>query len=237
MSPGSIPRGLFAEGSRASPRRVAVYARVSTTRQETAAQIREVDAWILRAGDLKVATYREREHGWEPDRAVLAELYAAAHRREFDAVAVWALDRFSRQGIEATFALIRRLRECGVELLSLREPFLSTGDPRVSEIVLALFAWVARQEHLRISDRTKAGLAVARANGKQIGVPRKWAFSDDEARRLRASGLGWKAIATALHVPRGAIGAIRRACAKEGGVRKGPPERPSKTGARKGGVS
>lgn len=214
-----------------TPRRAALYARVSTTRQDTANQIREVEQFAKARGLELVKIYRETRPGWEPDREQLAKLYEAAHRREFDVVLVWALDRFSRQGIEATLGLMRRLSDSGIDLVSLREEFLSTVDPRYRELLLSLFAWVARQEHIRLSERVKAGLARRRDEGKRLGAKREYAFNEERARELRAAGRSWNEIADALKVPRAAKSTIRRVC------RDPPRSGPSKTGRPKRGAS
>jgi hypothetical protein len=51
-----------------------------------------------------------------------------------------------------------------------------------------------------IRERTVAGVRAARANGKTLGRPRR-VFRRDEAIRLRAEGLSWRAIAKRLGLP------------------------------------
>ncbi len=196
--------------------RVAIYARVSTSKQETANQVRELEAYAARRGWTVSHRFLETAPGWEPDRERLQQLYSYAYRHEFDVVLVWALDRFSRQGVGATLSLISRLREYGIPLVSYREEFLSGMDPRVAELVASVLSWVAQQEHLRISDRTKAGLARARAAGRQPGRERKYAFDADAARALRAKGHSWRGVLRQLDLPREALSSVRRVCQKGG---------------------
>ena len=67
--------------------------------------------------------------------------------------------------------------------------------------MLAVAAWIAKQERLRISERTKAGLDRARREGKHCGRPRR-VFRRDEVIRLRdVERLSWRAIAELLGVP------------------------------------
>jgi len=85
---------------------------------------------------------------------------------------VWALDRFTREGIPATFNYVGRLLKAGCQFLSLTEEHFRTTGP-TGELMIALAAWIAKQERVRISDRTKAGLAVARSKGRVgAGNPR-----------------------------------------------------------------
>ena len=93
-----------------------------------------------------------------------------AHQRQFDLVLFWALDRFSREGMSQTVAYLRRLDAAGVAFHSYTEEFLSTDNGLVRDILLATMASLAKQEAIKISDRTKAGLERARAKGKRLGA-------------------------------------------------------------------
>ena len=96
-------------------------------------------------------------------------------------VLVWALDRFSREGMHPTIVHLQRLASYGVAFHSYTEPLLSTDNELVRDIVLAVMASLAKQEAIRISERTKAGMARARLKGKRIGRP---AISEDLRQQL-----------------------------------------------------
>jgi DNA invertase Pin-like site-specific DNA recombinase len=85
---------------------------------------------------------------------------------------VWALDRFTREGIEVTFAYVRQLKDGGVDFISYTEPHFRTTGP-AGTFMLAVAAWIAEQERKRISDRTKTGMETARLRGKVLGRPVK----------------------------------------------------------------
>ena len=81
---------------------------------------------------------------------------------------VWALDRLSREGALAILTLVHRLRVYGVKVISYQESWTEApGEP--GELLFAIAGWVARMESQRRSERTKAGLARARAQGKRLG--------------------------------------------------------------------
>ena len=211
--------------------RVAIYARVSTSKQEADVQVAQLEAFAERMGWVIVATLRETEHGWEPDREQLRKLLDLASRREIDVALVWALDRFSRQGVAATLSLLERLHATGVSLWSFREPFLRETDPKVAELLLSILAWAAKQEHVRISERTKAALELVRAERRSYGAPKgsrpigrapKYVFDAQRARALRQGGMSWTKVAEALDLPRNALASVRRAC--QNGSRAGPSE-------------
>jgi len=84
-------------------------------------------------------------------------------------------------------------------VLSHQEPWLDTGGP-VGELILAIFAWVAKQERERIGERVRAGQTRARAKGVHIGR-RPRLVDVEEVRRRRLAGQGWRRIAKALKVP------------------------------------
>jgi len=68
--------------------------------------------------------------------------------------------------------------------------------------MLAVAAWIAQQERLRLADRTKAGLQRARAAGKRLGRP-KVVFDRAEVLERRGRGETWRTIAAALGVSTG----------------------------------
>ena len=179
--------------------RSALYVRVSTKEQTTENQERELRQWAERLGFEVVAVYADTMSGARSDRAAFAAVLAAAHRREFDVLLVWALDRVSREGIGRMVGYVERLRTAGIRVLSHQEPWLDAGGP-VGELVLVIFAWVAKQERERIGDRVRAGQTRARAQGVHIGR-RPRLVDVEEVRRRRLAGQGWRRIAKALKVP------------------------------------
>lgn len=96
---------------------------------------------------------------------------------EADTLAVWAWDRFSREGIEGAFRELRYLEEhLGAAFWSLQEPFLSTAtaDRQQRELLLAIVAWAARWESQRKSERLKAKVATKRARSEVLGKNARW---------------------------------------------------------------
>jgi putative DNA-invertase from lambdoid prophage Rac len=147
--------------------RAALWCRVSTSEQTPANQLGPLRAEAERRGLEVVREFELQESAFNgKHRRELGRLVADASA--YDVVIVWALDRLSREGIEATFAALRRLRERGVRVISLQEPWAeSTGD--AGELLMAVAAWVARMESQRRSERTKAGLARRKAAGLPVG--------------------------------------------------------------------
>jgi DNA invertase Pin-like site-specific DNA recombinase len=182
--------------------RVAIYTRVSTigTGQDTENQAIQLREYATRQGWMISAEYVDHATGKHSDRDAFRRLFDGASRREFDIVLVWALDRLSREGVLETFEHVRRLTNYGIAFESYTEQHFRTTGP-AGELMLAIAAWIAKQERIRISDRTKAGLERARRQGKVPGRPKR-VFRRDEVVRLRdLERMSWRAIAAALDIP------------------------------------
>ena len=189
----------------ASPARVAIYARVSTDRkgQDPENQLVQLRAWCDRMGYVVVGEYVDHESGSKSadQRQLLARLFTAAARREFDMVLVWALDRFSRKGMASTVVDLQRLSSHGISFHSFTEEHLSTDNELVRNVLLAVLASLAKLERQKISERTKAGLRRARARGKRLG---RAPFSDAQLKKLRAAldtGENWHRVSRSTGIP------------------------------------
>jgi DNA invertase Pin-like site-specific DNA recombinase len=155
--------------------RIAIYARVSTDDkgQDPENQMRELRAWCATAGHEIAHEYIDYESGRKAakGRKQFAQLFEDAHRHKFDCVLFWALDRFTREGMTATVMYLQRLAGYGVSFHSYTEAHLSTDNELVGNILLAVMSSLAKVESQKIGERTRAGMARARAQGKHIGRP------------------------------------------------------------------
>ncbi len=126
--------------------------------------------------------YEEEESAWKSGhQRELANLIADARKRRFQAILVWALDRLSREGALAILSLTHKLSVCGVKVLSYQESW-TEAPGELAELLYALTGWAARMENQRRSERTKAGLARVKAQGKRLGRP---PGSKDKKRRRK----------------------------------------------------
>lgn len=185
------------------------YLRVSTGDQRTANQVPDVRAALERDG-VSVRTgdwYEETETGTgRRHRGKLEELVRKAERGEHRGATLycWALDRLTREGPLQALLLVDRLSRAGVRVKSVTETWLDPGSP-VYELLLPIFAWLAREEAKKIGERTRVGLARARAAGVRLGRP---PLSPDIVIRMRAmnaEGIGVRAIARALKISPGSV--------------------------------
>lgn len=149
-----------------------IYARVSGKAQETANQIDILTTWARQKDFEIVEIYQEQESAWKVGhQKELARLKADVIRHRFEVVLVWALDRLSREGSAAILNLIDSLKAYGVRVLSYQESW-TEAPGAIGEVLYAIAGWVAKMESQRRSERTKAGLARAIAQGKKLGRPK-----------------------------------------------------------------
>jgi DNA invertase Pin-like site-specific DNA recombinase len=188
--------------------RAALYLRVSTEGQATDNQRPELEQ-LARARGMRVVRVFEECASAVASRAQFGAMMAGAHAGQFDALLVWALDRFGRSMV-GNMAAVLELDRLGVQVVSVREPWLDTSGP-VRSLLVAIFSWVAEQERAQLVARTKAGLTRARARGIRLGRP---AARVDVARalELRAGGLSLRDVARELRVPPTTVARALRRC-------------------------
>ena len=184
-------------------KRVALYARVSTKDkgQDHENQLIQLRAFAKTQGWDVVHEYVDKASGKRGDREQFQKMLAAASRREFDVLLFWSLDRLSREGTVETLNHLQRLTGYSVNYRSYTEQYLdSTGI--FKEAVIGILAAVAKQERVRLSERTMAGLERARSQGRIGGRPRVEADAAKMKmfRKLKASGLSVRKIAEEMAV-------------------------------------
>lgn len=186
--------------------KVALYARVSTNRQETENQLVQLREFAARQGWQIVREYVDHESGSRADRVQFQAMFADASKRRFDLLLFWALDRLTREGTLPTLRYLETLTGYGIQWRSFTEQFFDSCGP-FRDAVVSIMATLAKQERVKRAERTKAGLAIARAKGKVLGRPR---VAVDAARiaTLRAQGWSWDRIAAELGI---GVGTVYRA--------------------------
>ena len=178
-----------------------IYSRVSTTDQTTENQI------------LQLKEYAEKQN-WDviniktdvcsgsksaDERTGLKEVFDLARRRKFDILLFWSLDRLSREGTRKTLEYLSRLDSYKVKWHSYSEEYISSLGI-FADAIISLMACLAKQERLRISDRTKAGLQRAVSQGKTLGRPKLNPAIEQQAIELRRQGYSYSRIARELNI-------------------------------------
>ena len=141
------------------------YYRVSTNEQNLGLKAQETT--VNKFTNTLTATYIEKETGTKKRyRPILNK--AIEHCKESGSILLIAkLDRLARN-----VAFISKLMESGVE-------FKALDMPHANKLTIQIFAAIAEHEAEIISQRTKAGLAELKKQGKKLGTPENLT---DEAR-------------------------------------------------------
>jgi len=157
--------------------KVAIYARVSTDDkgQDVENQLVILRDWAKNLGYDEVVEYKDEGiSGANSNRPDFIRMRSDARQNKFKGILIWALDRFSREGISNTFAYIQELDKHKVFLKSYQESWLSTDNEGVGKLLLAFMSWYAEFERQRISQRIKAGIQRRKNIGQyKGGRPRK----------------------------------------------------------------
>jgi DNA invertase Pin-like site-specific DNA recombinase len=171
------------------------YARVSTRDQNPALQIDAAKKLGVRTDNIFV----EKASGIRGDRPVLAQALAACEKG--DTLACYKLDRVGRS-LAHLSKLLGDLEERGVHFRTVEDGLNTQGS--TGKLVLHMLGAVAQFERDLIIERTRAGLAAARKNGKHLGPPVKWqAGMVKQARKLLDKGdLTAQEVANVLKVSR-----------------------------------
>jgi DNA invertase Pin-like site-specific DNA recombinase len=140
------------------------YYRVSTDRQGQSglgleAQRAAVMSYLNGGSWKLVSEFTEVESGKHSNRAQLRAAQAACKKHKATLV-IAKLDRLSRN-----VHFLSGLMEAGTK-------FVAVDNPNANKLTIHILAAVAEDERERISARTKAALAAAKARGKKLGNPR-----------------------------------------------------------------
>ena len=150
-------------------KRVAIYLRVSTSKQDTENQLRELTAVADRSGweiwkvyeDAGISGAKGRDK-----RPGLEAMMKAVNAREFDMVATWSVDRLGRS-LTDLLGILQDLQEKGVDLF-LHQQGLDTSTT-AGKAMFQMLGVFAEFERGIIRERVNAGLARARAKGTKLG--------------------------------------------------------------------
>ncbi len=189
--------------------RRALYHRVSTVHQDQALAREALRTYAHRVGATVTLEVEETGSGARNDRPGLQRVLAAARAGEIDGVVVWKLDRFGRSALDL-IANIRMLADdYGCEFIAMTQGIhVKPNGDAMSRLTLNMLSAIAEFERDLIIERTRAGLARARARGKRLGRPK--VKTSQKVLKLAAQGLPEAKIATALKMSMWAVRQSKR---------------------------
>ena len=177
------------------------YARVSSTGQDLAQQLAQLDA----AGCTKI--YREKVSAASAERPKLKRAIGALDAG--DVLMVTATDRLARNTRDL-LNMLHAVKEAGAGFRSIAEPMVDTTS-QFAEVIIAVLGIVASWERQRITERTSAGRAQAKERGVKFG--RRSALTphqQSEALQRLAAGHTQRTVAALLGVDQATISRLHR---------------------------
>jgi DNA invertase Pin-like site-specific DNA recombinase len=171
-------------------KRVALYIRVSTSKQDTENQRRELQAVADRSGWKIVKVYEDAGISGakgRDQRPGLDAMMKAVNAKEFDMIATWSVDRLGRS-LTDLLGILQGLHEKGVGLF-LHQQGLDTSTT-AGKAMFQMLGVFAEFERGIIRERVNSGLARAKANGTKLGRRRVKPSVEARILELRANGDG-----------------------------------------------
>jgi DNA invertase Pin-like site-specific DNA recombinase len=171
-------------------KRIAIYLRVSTSKQETSNQRRELEAVARRSGWKIVKIYEDAGISGakgRDGRPGLDALLKAVNAKEFELVATWSVDRLGRS-LTDLLSILQCLRDKRVDLF-LHQQGLDTSTT-AGKAMFQMLGVFAEFERGIIKERVNAGLARAREKGVKLGRPCIDPKVENRIRKLRKKGDG-----------------------------------------------
>lgn len=194
--------------------RAVTYVRVSTEQkrqpdgtmkgQTVEPQRVELAEYAKTRGIPLLAEFSDVISGKKFNREGLDAMRLGAARGEFDTILIVKLDRIGRS-ISGVLKLIEEFEKAGVAIVATSQGIDTLKSNPCGKLILHVLAACAEFERSLICERTKAGLAVAKANGVQLGKPSKVLVPN------------WREVTTAWKDKTGGIG-LRGLAADLGGV-------------------
>lgn len=180
-----------------------IYSRISTPDQENQNQIDQLKDYAGKQGWKILDIITDVCSGGKDanERPGLDKVFKLAHQKKFDVLLFFSLDRLSREGSRKTIQYLTQLDSWGIAWHSYTEEYLSSLGV-FSDCIISLLSALAKQEKIRIGERTKAGLARARLNGKRLGRPRTTGDIAAKVVVLRNQGMSFGKIGKEFGVSR-----------------------------------
>jgi DNA invertase Pin-like site-specific DNA recombinase len=182
-------------------KRIAIYARVSTSAQTCENQLTELRAVADRAGYQIVSEFVDEGISGSKgrsDRPALDRMLKECTKRRFDLVMCWDISRLGRS-VQNLIEIMNELQSLKVDLFFLQQGMdTSTASGRM---MFSVFGALAEYERELIRERVIAGQARAKAAGVRFGRPKTVTQNTkDTIRLMREQGVGMRKIAKTLGV-------------------------------------
>jgi DNA invertase Pin-like site-specific DNA recombinase len=151
---------------------IGAYIRTSKDELNPENQKFAIEKYCFKKGWKEICWYEDCLSGLADKRPAHEALIGDVRHGRIDTVIFFSLSRFERRGILPTLLVLNEFDRRNVPFISLTEP-IDTLEGPYKELIIAFLAALYNIEVLQISERTKAGLARAKRDGKTLGRPKK----------------------------------------------------------------
>jgi len=181
-------------------KKAVIYTRVSTDKQTTKNQLRELEEVIQRHGWELVKVYQDKGISGakgRTERPQFDALLKDATRKQFDIVLSWSVDRLGRS-LQDLIGFLNELHSKSIDLY-LHQQGVDTSTPS-GKALFQMMGVFAEFERSMIQERVRAGLARAKAEGKILGRPKVSNQLEKSIIKLRKTGMGIRKVASTVGV-------------------------------------
>ena len=181
-------------------KKVAIYIRVSTLKQETGLDSQEnaILEYCRNHGIQDYKIYKDRQTGGNLDRPALKQLQNDIFRGRINTVIVWKLDRLSRSLKDGINLLVDWL-ERDIRVVAIAQNFDLSGS--VGKIIMSMLLGIAEMERTNIKENIVRGIHTAKSKGIKIGGSEP-TYNYDEIISLKSQGMSVSGIARYLSCSR-----------------------------------
>jgi DNA invertase Pin-like site-specific DNA recombinase len=201
----------------------ALYIRVSTLDQRTDSQEQELKKHCRLRGWNNIESYTDTICGAKCSRPELDKMMQDIRAGKIERLLVFKLDRLGRS-LTHLALILDELNRLKVPLIASSQGIDTSDDNPAGRLQLGVLMAVAEFERGIIKERVNAGLSAAKARGVQLGRPTTINGRAAEISKLKAQGLGVRAIGRALQMPPSSVREALQMAAPAPGRRAQPKE-------------
>jgi DNA invertase Pin-like site-specific DNA recombinase len=178
----------------------AVYIRISTEGQRTDSQEQELKKYCRLRGWKNIVTYADTICGAKSSRPLLDKMMQDIRAGKIERLLVFKLDRLGRS-LTHLAIILDELNRLQVPLIASSQGIDTSNDNPAGRLQLGVLMAVAEFERGIIKERVNAGIGAAKIRGVRFGRPQTINGRAAEVQKLKAKGLGLRAIGRELNMP------------------------------------
>lgn len=161
--------------------RIAIYARVSTDEQTIENQTRILTDYATKQGWYVDGFYKDTGSAYQhADQKELRRLKDECQRKHYERILVYDLSRLSRKGPLDLMILLKEFADKNCPVHSYLDTAINVPN-EFQPVMIAFYGMMARLFSTQLSERTRAGMARAKASGKHVGRPRKKGLENSQS--------------------------------------------------------